>query len=77
MEAWGRKPEPDFGGSRLFGGVEGSMRDPRWKDQFDLAALAIFECCLIGPQCSALNWEHVQQLLGMDVPFPTVFRRQV
>ena len=53
------------------------MRDPRWKDQFDLAARAIFERCLIGPPCFALNWEHIQQLLEMDVPFPTVFRRQV
>ena len=46
------------------------MRDPRWKDQFDPVARAIF--CnswrrLIGPPCSALNWERIQQLLGMDV----------
>ena len=53
------------------------MRDPRWKDQFDLAVRAIFERCLIGPPCSALNLEHIQQLLGMDVPFPTVFRWQL
>ena len=47
------------------------MRNPRWKDQSDLVASAIFYLCcrsLIGPQCSALNWEHIQQKLGMDVP---------
>ena len=47
------------------------MRNPRWKDQSDLVASAIFYLCcrsLIGPQCSALNWEHIHQKLGMDVP---------
>ena len=49
------------------------MRDPRWKDQFDFVSRAIFDhdssgLRLIGPLCSALNWERIQQLLGMDVP---------
>ena len=46
------------------------MRDPRWNDQFYLVARAIFDQSghrLIGPPCSALNWERIQQKSGMDV----------
>ena len=46
------------------------MRDSRWKDHFDLVARAIFDnhgSRLIGPPCSALTRERIQQKLGMDV----------
>jgi hypothetical protein len=46
------------------------MREPRWKDQFDLVARAIFDHRgkrLIGTPCSALNWERIQKMLGFDV----------
>ena len=46
------------------------MLDPRWEDQFDLVARAIFDNSgrrLIGSTCSALNWERIQKLSGMDV----------
>ena len=46
------------------------MRDPRWKDHFDLVARALFDNVgnsLIGLLCSALNWGHLQQQLGLEV----------
>ena len=47
------------------------MRDPRWKLLFDLLFRAIFDDFgnrLIGPACSALAWERIQELLGIRVP---------
>ena len=39
------------------------MRDPQWKEHFDLVARAVFDGegeRLIGPACSALWWERIQ-----------------
>ena len=46
------------------------MRDPRWREQFDLAFRPSFDAGgrrLIGPPCSALSWEHIQTKLGNDI----------
>ena len=46
------------------------MRDPRWRKLFDLAFRPIFDAQgrrIIGPPCSALNWERIQTILGRDV----------
>ena len=45
------------------------MRESRWKKQFDLVARAIFDTVgkrLIGPPCSALNWERIQTIIGAN-----------
>jgi hypothetical protein len=42
------------------------MRNPQWKNHFDLVARAIFDAMgerLIGPACSALHWERIQSTL--------------
>ena len=42
------------------------MRNPQWKNHFDLVARAIFDAMgerLIGPACSALHWERIQTKL--------------
>ena len=42
------------------------MRNPQWKNQFDLVARPIFDETgerLIGPACSALQWERIQAKL--------------
>lgn len=47
------------------------VRDPRWKHDFDLVFRAIFDDLdnrMIGPPCSALHWEHIQQILGPTIP---------
>ena len=52
------------------------MRDPRWREQFDLAFRPSFDELgrqLIGPPCSALSgssgfsWQRIQTILGKDV----------
>jgi len=45
------------------------MRNPQWKNHFDLVARAIFDAMgerLIGPACSALHWERIQSKLQPD-----------
>ena len=45
------------------------MRNPQWKNHFDLVARAIFDETgehLIGPACSALHWERIQAKLQPD-----------
>ena len=50
------------------------MRDPRWKDQFDLAARAIFRRCLIGPPCSEFRLDSElgtnTAIVGNGCPIP-------
>ena len=44
------------------------MREPRWKDQFDLVAHVTFDPLgkrLIEAPCSALNWEHIHKCISM------------
>ena len=46
------------------------VRDPRWREHFDLASRPSFDArgrLLIGPPCSALSWERVQTILGKNV----------
>ena len=62
--------------------------DQRWKDDFrvDLVARAIFDNIgnrLIGPPCSILNWERIQQQMELEAAHcccrndTTIFRRHV
>jgi hypothetical protein len=47
------------------------VRDPRWKEDFDLVFRPIFDDLgnrPIWPPYSSLLWEHMQKFVGMDAP---------
>ena len=77
MDAWGLKPEAGFGSLSLFGlefwrclGKLCAIHDERTSSTLLRLQFLNFNNPgrhLIGPPCSTLNWEHIQQLLGMDV----------
>ena len=77
MEAWGWRSEFQLVIGNYLEVFREIVRDPRWKDDFDLVARAIFDNLgnhLIGspwPPCSTLNWERILQQLGLEVAVGT------